>query len=191
VSALRPDPLLTRPRKWRANSLENRQFVDQKTEPRTKAIERWIATHRNELSRQGVVVATYRSYRGRKLGPYFRLAFRRGDGRQRSIYLGASAELAQHVRGLLQECQAGLREQRERDRVRKLLRTELKKAKALWRDELSKLGLRLQGYEVRGWRGAPRAQTREPGKVIQSAGARRAVGVGECLKTNQSMEGGL
>jgi len=98
------------------------------------------------------------------------LVFRRGDGRQRSIYLGASAELAQHVRGLLQECQAGLREQRERDRVRKLLRTELKKTKALWRDELSKRGLRLQGYEVRGWRGTPHAQTREPGKVIQSAG---------------------
>jgi hypothetical protein len=35
---------------------------------------------------------------------------------------------------------------------------------------LSKLGLRLQGYEVRGWRGDPRAQTREPGEVTQSPG---------------------
>ena len=150
--------------------MENCQFVDQNIEPRTKAVERWIATHRDELSCQGAVVATYRSYRGRKLGPYFRLTYRGGDGRQRSLYLGASAELAHHVRQLLQECQADLRERRERHRLRQLLRRELKKTKALWRDELSKLGLRLQGYEVRGWRGAPRAQTRAPGKVIQSAG---------------------
>lgn len=143
--------------------MENRQFVDQKTEPRRNSVERWIATHRDELSRQGAVVATYRSYRGRKLGPYFRLAYRSGDGRQRSLYLGASAELAQHVRQLLRECHAGLRKRRERRRLHQLLRSELKKAKALWRDELSRLGLRLQGYEVRGWRGVPHAQTREPG----------------------------
>ena len=56
------------------------------------------------------------------------------------------------------ECQAELHEQRERRRVRRILHAELKKAKALWADELAKRGLRLQGYEVRGWRRSRKAE---------------------------------
>jgi len=144
--------------------LENREFVDQKAMHRLKAIQRWIETHREQLSRQGSVVETYRNYCGRKLGPYYRLAYRDRNGRQRSIYLGASVELAEQVRRLLEEYQAGLREQRERCRVRKILCAELKKAKALWADELAKCGLRLQGYEIRGWRGSPNMEAHGTGQ---------------------------
>jgi hypothetical protein len=138
--------------------LENREFVDQKAVRKFQAVKRWMETHRDQLSHQDTVVEAYRTYRGRKLGPYYRLAYRDRDGRQRSIYLGASAELAERVRGLLVECQAELHEERERRRVRRILHAELKKAKALWADELAKRGLRLQGYEVRGWRRSRKAE---------------------------------
>ena len=57
------------------------------------------------------------------------------------------------MRALLRECQASQREQWELDQLCKATRAELKKAKAVWSNELAKRGLRLQGYEVRGWRG--------------------------------------
>ena len=156
--------LVTSPQKRRTSVLENREFVDQKAEAKIREVKRWIEAHRDQLSRQGAVVETFRNYRGRRLGPYYRLAYRDRDGRQRSLYLGASAELAEQVRGLLEEYQASLRVQRERRRVLEIFRAELKKAKALWGDELAKRGLRLQGYEVRGWRGSPNAETHETGQ---------------------------
>jgi hypothetical protein len=144
--------------------LENREFVDQKAVRKFQAVKRWMEEHRDQLSHQGTVVEAYRTYRSRKLGPYYRLAYRDRNGRQCSIYLGASVELAEQVQRLLEEYQAGLREQRERCRVRKILRAELKKAKALWADELAKCGLRLQGYEIRGWRGSTNMEAHGTGQ---------------------------
>ena len=68
------------------------------------------------------------------------------------------------MRGFLEEYQASLRVQRERRRVLEIFRAELKKAKALWGDELAKRGLRLQGYEVRRWRGSPNAEISDTGQ---------------------------
>lgn len=158
--------LVTSPQKRRTSVLENREFVDQKAVRKFQAVKRWIEARRDRLSRQGAVVETFRNYRGRKLGPYYRLAYRDRDGRQRSIYLGASVELAEQVWGLLVECQAELREQRERRRVRRVLHAELKKAKALWADELAKRGLRLQGHEVRGWRGSRKAEANGASQLL-------------------------
>ncbi len=158
------------PQKRRVSVLENRGFVGQKAVRKVASVKRWIETHRDSLSRQGTVVESYRKYCGRQLGPYFRLAYRDRDGRQHSVYLGASAELAQQVRELLHECQASLREQRELHQVYKTARAELKKAKALWSDELAKCGLRLQGYEVRGWRGAPNAGAHGNGVSVGRTG---------------------
>ena len=41
---------------------------------------------------QGTVTTSWRTYRGRRLGPYYRLAWRE-NGRQRSIYLGRQGRL--------------------------------------------------------------------------------------------------
>ena len=102
------------------------------------------------LAKQGRVVEAWRTYRSRKLGPYFRLAYRE-HGRQQSIYLGKSRELADRVRALLEDCQARVRKQRAWQGLRAQARAELKRNKAAWREELAKVGLHLQGSEVRGW----------------------------------------
>jgi len=65
--------------------LENGQVVDQKPHPALEL----IASQPALFQRQGSVVAGWRNYRGRRLGPYHRLAYRH-RGRQCSIYLGRS-----------------------------------------------------------------------------------------------------
>ncbi len=136
--------------------MENGDFVDQKVDRTYEAISRWILAHRELLSKQGTVVVSWRNYDGRRLGPFYRLAYRDGE-RQCSVYLGKSVELADQVRALLEECQAAVREQRAWQRIGEQARMGLKRHKDLWSQELAKVGLYLRGSEVRGWRALRRA----------------------------------
>lgn len=115
----------------------------------------FVAEHARLFSRQGVVVEAWRDYRGRRLGPYFRLAFR-DQGKQRSLSLGSDRELAEEVRRALSELQAPLCQRRAARKRHARVRAGLRRAKAEWNRELEKSGLYLQGYEVRGWRGPRR-----------------------------------
>lgn len=130
--------------------MEKREFVDQKEIPEAKfaAISAWIRRQRELFQRQGTVVASWRKYRGHRLGPFFALRYR-VEGRQLALYLGRSAELAAEVQGLLAEVQ----QQRELATWQRQARLQLRKYKEGWRRELAAAGLRLQGFEVRGWRG--------------------------------------
>ena len=101
------------------------------------------------FANQGSVVAGWRTYRGRRLGPYFRLAYRDG-GRQRSVYLGRSVELARRVRELLARLQRPRRERRLFGRLIAQVRASLRRAKARLREALLPWNIRLQGFEFRG-----------------------------------------
>ena len=102
-----------------------------------------------DISTQGSIVKSWRSYRGRRLGPYFRLAYRNG-GRQRSLYLGADAELAAEVRQRLAQRQAAHRLSLMLHRQKQLVRKSLARHKNAWRRELAAVGLLLKGNEIRG-----------------------------------------
>ncbi len=69
--------------------LEKMRLVDQKRANTINRISGYILGLKSLFSRQGTVIATWRDYHGRKLGPYYRLAWR-DSGRQCSLYLGAS-----------------------------------------------------------------------------------------------------
>ena len=83
----------------------NQRSVDQSVQARFSRLARRMARLRDVLSRQGSVVASWREKGGRRMGPYFRLAFRKA-GKQVSIYLGSCAELVEKVRARLAEMQA-------------------------------------------------------------------------------------
>jgi hypothetical protein len=129
--------------------LEKRHSVDQKRQ----AV--WaLMRARSDLFRcQGAVIRSWRSYQGRKLGPYYRLAYREG-GRQRTLYLGSSPELAGEVRQALHVLQVSQHRQRTGQRQWKTWRAALRRQKLQWDAELRRLGLYLKGYEVRGYRRA-------------------------------------
>jgi hypothetical protein len=103
------------------------------------------------FSRQGTVVASFRTYRGHQLGPYYRLAYRI-EGRQRSIYLGKSKKILRQVRRLLEKLQKPMQTKRHLRQAAKTFQETMKKHMAQFRIDLLKVGLQLRGYAARGWR---------------------------------------
>ena len=126
-------------------------FIRQELEVKYQAVCQWILVHNELLAKQGSVIETWRTYKSQKLGPYFRLAYRE-RGRQRSIYLGRSRELADQVRELLRECQAPSHQHKAWQALRQRAGEDFKKCRDTWREELAKVGLCLKGNEARGWR---------------------------------------
>lgn len=126
--------------------LENRNFVDQKF----RDIRKRLKSRPDIFTRQGTVVESWRKYDGRTLGPYYRLSYRDG-GKQHSIYLGQSRQLADRIRKLLEEMQSPLKQQRELDQISSHSRAELRKQKMRWDQDLCQAGLYAKGYEIRGW----------------------------------------
>jgi hypothetical protein len=126
---------------------------DQKTLARFNRVESHLLQHPALFATQGSVAATYRTYRGRRLGPYFQLVYRQ-DGRKRSIYLGRSQELADRVRQLLDQLQTPHRQRRLSKRLTAQVRSSLR----LWKDRLRNVlvlwGITLKGFEFRGVRRA-------------------------------------
>jgi hypothetical protein len=110
-----------------------------------------IRTLKNIFSRQGTIVASFRTYNGRKLGPYYRLAYR-AEGCQRSIYLGKSKKILRQVRRLLEKLQKTVKTKRFMCQAQKTFQKMMKKHQAQFRIDLLKVGLQLRGYAARGWR---------------------------------------
>ena len=127
--------------------LEKREFVDQKI----REVLALIESRPEIFAAQGTVVATWRTYGGRRLGPYFRLSFREGR-RQRSLYLGTSAALAARVRAILARKHEPIKRRRTHEKIRSRAVVELRKHKVAWEARLHNVGLYAKGFEVRGWR---------------------------------------
>ena len=125
--------------------MENPQTVDQTAH---RALD-LIASQAGLFARQGAVVATWRDYRGRKLGPYYRLAYRE-NGRQRSVYLGRCPTLVARVREALAAVQAPLRQSRALRRMKTQAKAAFRAAKAELDRRLRPIGLFLKGMETMG-----------------------------------------
>ena len=128
--------------------MEKYDFVDQ----RAKEINEFITVNAVHLAIQGSIVAAYRMRNGHRLGPYFRLACRDGDGRQISVYLGTERPITAEIRERLRELQEPMQSRRYWNSVRRAVRQELKKARQQLHKELAKQGLMSKGAEIRGWR---------------------------------------
>jgi hypothetical protein len=113
-----------------------------------KSLRKWMLAAGCALAESGTLKATWRTYRGRRLGPYFRLAYRR-RGRRKWIYVGRSAELAGRLRQLLAMLQAPAEERRRLRRLCAAARRALGIQKAAWQAELAGRGLVAKGFEIR------------------------------------------
>jgi hypothetical protein len=115
---------------------------------------RLIAARPDLFYRQGNVAAGYRHRNGKTFGPYHRLSYRLG-GRQFSIYLGRSPKLVEQVRRALAAIQKPLAQRRFFNQLERQIRASLRVQKLRMGALLRPFGLRLKGYEVRGWRHSP------------------------------------
>ena len=117
---------------------------------RAKRVNDFFNDHHLALARQGSVVSSTRVRDGRRFGPYFRIEWRLPSGTKVALYLGSDASLVAAVRTRL----AALRRPRsQRQNMAKLYRHPRRGARAARVSlalELGKLGLRLQGSEIRG-----------------------------------------
>ena len=115
---------------------------------------RLIAARPDVFYRQGHVAAGYRRRNGKTFGPYYRLGYRL-DGRQYSIYLGRSEKLVEQVRKALAAIQKPLAQRRLFNQLERQIRASLRVQKLRIGSLLRPFGLRLKGFEVRGWRYSP------------------------------------
>jgi len=130
--------------------LETERIVDQQTHPALAL----IARRAEVFARQGSIVAAWRRRGTRTYGPYYRLSYRE-NGRQRSVYLGHEGTLVALVRQTLADLQRPLRQHRAVVRLERQVKTALRADKGRLNRHLRLLGLRLQGFEVRGRRTSP------------------------------------
>jgi hypothetical protein len=134
-----------------APNMEKTAFDDQKIAARFERVRAQVLAHPALFANQGFVAATWRTYRGRRLGPYFRVSYRE-SGRQRSIYLGRSEELADRVRRLLADVQRRRRKRRLFAKLEAEVRASLRRHKARFKEYLAQWDIRLKGWEFRGAR---------------------------------------
>jgi hypothetical protein len=127
--------------------LENRQLADQLDHPAVCL----ISARPDIFARQGYVAATYRRRNQKTFGPYYRLGYRE-HGRQRSVYLGREGGLVERVRRMLRALQRPRVERRAIGRLQKAIHASLQSHKNHLATLLRPFGLRLKGFEVRGWR---------------------------------------
>ena len=145
-------------------ALEPEQKLDKakSVAPTKEAVLRFLDEQAEIFCRRGTVSEIWRVYRGYRVGPYYELRYREGT-RQRRVCLGRCAELAEEVRRRLVEMQAARRERRQWDLFCKRQRAHGRELRATLNRELAPLGLRLQGYELRGTRkgGLPKIKMAE------------------------------
>ena len=130
--------------------LENRQVDDQLDHPAL----RLIAARPDLFARQGNVAATWRCRDGKRFGPYYRLSYR-VDGRQCASLSRPGGALVERVRQALGAQQQAITQYRLFDRLVRQVRASLRIEKIRLRSLLCPFGLRLKGWEVRGWRISP------------------------------------
>lgn len=118
---------------------------------RAVRIDNFFAKHSASLARQGAVVASWRWREGRRIGPYFRLDVRDERGRTVALYLGLESPLVAAVRARLAQQRLPHQEQQQFAEAYRILRRGQRAAQANLASELEKVGLRLQGLEVRGF----------------------------------------
>lgn len=113
-----------------------------------------IAARPDIFAQQGSVVPTWRRHGARTYGPYYRLNYRDG-GRQYAVYLGPAGSLVEQIRHKLDVLKKPLHRCRAVDRLRRQVSASLRIEKRQAGMLLRRFGLRLQGFEVRGWRTSP------------------------------------
>jgi hypothetical protein len=108
------------------------------------------------FAQQGIIVHDYRCRGGRKFGPYFRLAYRDENNRQRSIYIGPHEFIARRVQSLLDDLKAPHLRQRQFTQILAVIRTALNRHRKQSEIEFAKHGLYSRGFAIRGLRNLKR-----------------------------------
>jgi hypothetical protein len=151
---------------------------------------RLIAARPDIFIRQGHIAATRRRRNGKTFGPYYRLAYR-DAGRQCSVYLGRAGVLVDMVRQALAHLQGHRIALRRFNTMARQIRAAMRIEKLNLASLLRPFGLRMKGFEVRGWRFSPRWRRRAVCRLRLSALRRlRCRAIKLCARKRSRMRNG-
>lgn len=151
--------------------VEKTDLVDEKQRARFQRVRNAICEQRILFATQGTIVASWKIHAGKRLGPYYRVAYRL-DGKQKSLYLGVSEWLVAKVRELLASLQSPFRQYQ----VMQRLKRQARRAVAESKKRLAELLRATFGAATKGWefRGVFRALAQHAAQREQDAYDRRA-----------------
>jgi hypothetical protein len=143
--------------------LEKQPPVDQQSHPALTL----LAARPEFFAQHGAVDACYRRRNGKTYGPYYRLRYR-DVGCAHCLYLGLAGPLVDRVRQTLHALQMPLRQHRAMLQLQRRVRDALRLDRRRLNLHLHSVGLRLKGFEVRGWRTSPLASLARCAKTGRS-----------------------
>jgi hypothetical protein len=129
---------------------------------REKRLKQILDTHPSIFKTQGAIVSGWRYRDGKTFGPYYRLVWRE-DGQQKSFHLGGEGDLVEFARQYLRVLRAPRRREQAIERTMCRLRAARREALGRVDKELSMIGLRRKGSEIRRLHPASKLATRSPG----------------------------
>ena len=105
------------------------QFAPEKTLARCERLQRQLLENKELIARDGCLGAIWKTYRGKRLGPYYRVEFRL-NRTTRTIYIGRDEELVKMVREMIDELKQSRREDRLIRQARTAARAALRRSLA-------------------------------------------------------------
>jgi hypothetical protein len=126
--------------------VEKLKIAGQKIDAKFAKINAKIQANLELYAISGRVEKSWRNYRGRRIGPYYRVSFYK-DGKQHSLHLGRRKTLANRVTYLLADLQARYRNHREYLRLRQQALAALRQDKKILDHLLAPLGFYRKGTE--------------------------------------------
>ncbi len=125
--------------------VEKPSIGTEKVEARFARIQSQILARQDIISHYGHLESYWKTYRGKRLGPYYKVVFW-DAGRRKSIYFGRNEDLAKWVRELLARLQHEHRQRTYLRQLRNKIRRALRHEKAKLGEMLAPRGFRMKGY---------------------------------------------
>lgn len=119
--------------------------VDQKTLARFESLRTQILERKELIAQGGSLIETWRNHQGKRLGPYYQVAFRENRVLH-TLYIGRDEQLATMVSALIDELKTPLREDRILRQLRAAAKAGLRRALAEADALAVPLGYRRRGY---------------------------------------------
>jgi hypothetical protein len=128
-----------------AGNVHQAKSDDKKSSDRFERLRSQILERKNLIAIDGTVAASWVNYRGKRLGPYYRVAFRE-NRTLRAIYIGRDEQLAKIAKDLLDELKRSRREGRWLRRMRAAARDALLRSLAEAETFVAPLGYHRRGF---------------------------------------------
>ena len=125
--------------------MQNSNFAHEKTLARWERLQTQVLKYNELIAQDGCIGEIWKTYRGKRLGPYYRVEFRENRA-TRTIYIGRDEQLAKMASAMIDELKHPRREDRIIRRARMAARAALRRSLAEAEALAAPLGYRRRGF---------------------------------------------